>query len=525
MTKHAVSDVFELARIAALRSGLEPTLCQDAQNACLLSAASQVAAEPEAKAAATKGIANLPRIPQASLGTSFAELPGSGPCALFQSLVAGVCRSLQVGKSLVECLKDVPEELEIWKSMTWMTCLEDFKHGLQDVKQDSIECRNEIEIFLPMWRTMPLQLAVVFEVLSRVVALPVVMLWDAWKVVWSSILNKDLAVAWGNYSLRQRYWAVITSDPGAGKSPALSLIMECLMEAMKDDACAGLFAGYQEDNFHAVNDSTHAAFAARLNRADGYALLASPEASTSLCPKFPLSGEFNKATHVDLERALEGSTGGGIHWDTQADVLSRARNARKQEQVPDKGVHHDSTNISFLFFQQISMLQSWWAQSEARWKKGLTNRFLFSAGRRPVECQVADGLVDSIKSYLVDMLKWCARNFGYAHRPRAPVHLPSAAREALKEARAIAGMLAQEKLHGDHGALRTMLEKVAPWLTHESLANSIMKQASACVTDSLLKGENPLSPMSTAFSIDENCCKMALQFIYLRLASWRGIFL
>ena len=134
---------------------------------------------------------------------------------------------------------------------------------------------------------------------------------------------------------------------------------------------------------------------------------------------------------------MEGFTGGGIHWDTQADVLARARNARQSEQLPDKGVHHDSTNISFLFFQQIAMLQSWWAQSEAKWKKGLTNRFLFSAGRRPIECKTPDGVVEAIKVYLVNMLKVCVRNFGHAHRPRAPLRLPAAAEEAMREARAM----------------------------------------------------------------------------------------
>ena len=31
---------------------------------------------------------------------------------------------------------------------------------------------------------------------------------------------------------------------------------------MKDDACAGLLPVYVEDNFHIVNDTTHAAFVA-----------------------------------------------------------------------------------------------------------------------------------------------------------------------------------------------------------------------------------------------------------------------
>ena len=228
--------------------------------------------------------------------------------------------------------------------------------GVRMCKQDSLGVRKEIEVFLPIWRTCPLRVAVVFEATSRVLSLPLVMLWDSFKVVLSSLLHKNTSVGWQEYDLRQRYWAVVTSDPGAGKSPALKFIMSCLQEAMvQADNLAGSFPGHEEDDYHIVHESTHAAFAARLNRAEGYCLFAAPEAATSLCPKYPASGEFTKSSHVDLERLLEGANGGGLHWDTQADVLGRAKSARSGESLPDNAVHQSSTNIGLVFLQQVCL--------------------------------------------------------------------------------------------------------------------------------------------------------------------------
>ena len=122
------------------------------------------------------------------------------------------------------------------------------------------------------------------------------------------------------------------------------------------------FPGVPEDNFNIAHDVTHAAFAACLNRAQGCALLAAPEGTTVLCPNFLRVGEFNKSSHVDLERCLEGAAGGALHWDTQESVLNKAKNARKNEQFQDKSVHWTSTDLGFVFFQQVSVLQ-WWCLS------------------------------------------------------------------------------------------------------------------------------------------------------------------
>ena len=429
----------------------------------------------------------------------------------FNKLAADFYGKLATAKSVEQCLAEMPTQLSCWARMSLEESLRNLREGLCNVKRESLSAQDEVDVFLPMWRTMPLAFALVFETLSRALSLPFVMLWDAFKVVLSSLLHKDLAIQWQEYDMRHRYWAVVTSDPGAGKSPALNFVMSCLLEAMDDLEDQATFPGVPEDNFHIVHDSTHAAFAARLNRAQGYALLASPESATTLCPKFPTSGEFSKTSHIDLERCLEGASGGAIHWDTQESVLNRARNARCQEQLPDKGVHHDSTNFAFVLFQQVSMLQSWWAQGEARWKKGLTNRFLFSTGRRPIECPVAPGMTQKLRKYLVNFLRKVAKQYGAAEQPRAAWKLQPAVHDAFLEARAICNELAQEKVFADGGSLHSMLEKVPYWLCHEGFMNEVLFRLTADIA-------YPGQPQAQLGNyVSQISGQYALEFVHLRL--------
>ena len=286
-------------------------------------------------------------------GSRIEELDCDGQ---FERLAAAFFAELAGAKTVAKIMKNFPAQLSCWSAFTLEQSVEMLKVGLKNVKHESLCAEAEVDVFVPLWRTMPLRLALIFDALSKALSLPMVMLWDSFKVVLSSLLHKSVGVRWQEYEIRHRYWSVVTSDPGAGKSHALGFIMNCLLTAMEDPQHHKYFPGCAEDNFHIVHDGTHAAFATRLNRANGCALLASPEGTTVLCPKFPATGEFAKSSHIDLERCLEGAGGGNIHWDTQESVLNKAKNARKNEQAPDKGVHWDQTNFAFIFFQQISML-------------------------------------------------------------------------------------------------------------------------------------------------------------------------
>ena len=430
----------------------------------------------------------------------------------FETLVGHFLAELSTAECVEDCLRNVPVHLDCFMSVSLQQNLIMFEEGLRQSKLDGLGARREIEVFLPLWRTMPLRMAIVFEALSRLLSLPTVMLWEAFKVTLSSLLHKDLSVAWQDYDLRQRYWAVVTSDPGAGKSPALKFIMGCLQRAMVGaDPVRGSFPGFVDDNFHIVNESTHAAFAARLNRANGYSLLAAPEASTTLSPKYPTSGEISKSSHVDLEKLLEGANGGAIHWDTQADVLSRPRNGRGGEPVVDKGVHHQSTNLAIVMYQQISMLQNWWAQAEARYKKGLANRFVFSTGRRPVEVPMPKGMRVKLEGFLSRAIRVFTHRWGCMSKPGQVWQVEATVREAFLEARAIATEMGQEIFFADDGVVHSMLEKIPYWLSHESLMAELLERVTTGLCDRSL-GD------AASTVISELPGKLALQFVYLRLA-------
>ena len=455
------------------------------------------------------------KIASGSLQDSFAMFPVLGlkdPQAEFDVLAAKFYAELKHATSVEEVLQGLPESLPCWDAISLDTSLEQMRNGLFEVKKASLGAQGEVDVFQPVWRTVPLRMALVFETLARVVSLPFSMLWDSFKVILSSCVHKDLAVTWGEYSLRHRYWAVVTSDPGAGKSPALQLVMSCLLEAMADPADRDLFPGAPEDNFHVVHDSTRAAFAARLNRANGYALLASPESAGTLCPKFPLSGEFNKGGYVDFERCLEGASGGAIHWDTQESVLNRAKNARQLEQVNEKGVHHESTNFAFVLFQQVSMLQSWWAQGEAKWKKGLTNRFLFSTGRRPTELPAFPGTKRKLTLYLGRLLRCFCRHLGQGKVFLQPWQLAPPVQVAFREARAVATELEQETIFNDGGSLHSMLSKIAPWLCHEAFMNEVLRRLVAALNANA-------KPILEDRCIGVASAKLALEFLHLRLVA------
>ena len=55
----------------------------------------------------------------------------------------------------------------------------------------------------------------------------------------------------------------------------------------------------------------------------------------------------------------------------QVNVKSRKKKQKGDEECEvDQGVQFE-TNIAFLIFQQHSVMQNWWAQTEARFKRGL----------------------------------------------------------------------------------------------------------------------------------------------------------
>ena len=121
---------------------------------------------------------------------------------------------------------------------------------------------------------------------------------------------------------------------------------------MADDAL-GLCLPGLADEFHIVADSTHAAFGARLNTVVGYA-----ESETTSCSTFSACGEFPKSTHTDLERALDGATGGAFYWSTKTDVLA----TQNQQSRCWTKLRVALPPIGFCLPSADCNVASWWAQ-------------------------------------------------------------------------------------------------------------------------------------------------------------------
>lgn len=111
--------------------------------------------------------------------------------------------------------------------------------------------------------------------------------------------------------------------------------------------------------------------------------------------------------HINLLKMLETASGGEYHWDCQMDVMSRRKKQKDEQPEGDdeEKCHFGRTNVNFLIFQQKSVFQNWWAQSEARFKRGLANRFLFSSGRRVTQQAGYDGVSEHIGKFITAFIR------------------------------------------------------------------------------------------------------------------------
>ena len=157
------------------------------------------------------------------------------------------------------------------------------------------------------------------------------------------------------------------------------------------------------------------------------------------------------------------------------------------------------------------MLQSWWAQGEAKWKKGLTNRLLFSTGRRPTEVPAVPGTEAKRISYFGRLLRSFCRHLGQAKTFVQPWKLTAPVHEAFLGARAFAAELEQETIFNNGGSLHSMLSKVSPWLCHEAFMNEVLDRLGTALV-------NCVKPVLEDRQIGVQSAKMAMEFLHLRLA-------
>ena len=198
----------------------------------------------------------------------------------------------------------------------------------------------------------------------------------------------------GGFESRARYWVAGTAQPGTGKSPALEPFKKALLDVLREHA--DLAPGVPYDNFHVQPPSTHAAAVNRLQCTDGYQVIASGEGGPLLCPTWATQGTWNQGTHVNLQRYLDTAYGSAVPWDTMIERrAARATKAAAPTHAEDNFI--ETTNVTIIVLQQVSVFTQWWAQAESRSNIGLAGRFLFSfAGARPPGSTALHGFGEAV---------------------------------------------------------------------------------------------------------------------------------
>jgi hypothetical protein len=124
----------------------------------------------------------------------------------------------------------------------------------------------------------------------------------------------------------------------------------------------------------------HAASVLRLQSTGGYLVIAAGEGGPLLCPTWATAGAWNQTTHINLQRYLDASYAGPIHWET---ALGRKGADKQPPHEPTAGTlsSRERTNVTILLLQQPSVFWNWWAQAEARNNVGIAARFLLGFGK------------------------------------------------------------------------------------------------------------------------------------------------
>ena len=75
----------------------------------------------------------------------------------FQKMAASFYSHVMHAPSVEHCFVHFPTELACWAEMGLESSLSVMRQGLYDAKRDSLAGLDEMDVFLPMWRTMPLR--------------------------------------------------------------------------------------------------------------------------------------------------------------------------------------------------------------------------------------------------------------------------------------------------------------------------------------------------------------------------------
>ena len=105
--------------------------------------------------------------PLQSLAEGAAWGDEGSPEQAFDIAVAAFLRKVAAGETAAMALRDIPAFAPSVSGMSWDEALRGMSEGLRHVREDSLTGVEEVDVSVPLWRTCPLPLAIVFESLAR----------------------------------------------------------------------------------------------------------------------------------------------------------------------------------------------------------------------------------------------------------------------------------------------------------------------------------------------------------------------
>ena len=247
-----------------------------------------------------------------------------------------------------------------------------------------------------------------------------------------------------SFVVRARFWAMITGEPNAGKSPTHSWLLGLLTRFMK--ANKDFFPWLKSKGVsHVYTRGTHAGFNEIMRDTQGACFCTNPEARTVLDPAFVSKLVADTKNYMNLSLLLE--SGGAYEWITAAD-LRKARAAREAAAAAEQAegepreedmriandfLKFDHTSVNVCYFQQICVLRNWWVPLELNHNMGFCARILFSFAQRAViDPTFGRGSVFAVGELFKAWLKQVCVNAGH-HLAQAPIARFSLAQEAAME--------------------------------------------------------------------------------------------
>ena len=213
---------------------------------------------------------------------------------------------------------------------------------------------------------------------------------DVFLAFLSSVLNKRFKVEVGTYETATRIWELGTGPISAGKSPAWEPAYSAMQKAMRAAGSTYHTADDRKD-FHVLTEATDATAVSLMHDAQGYLLIASPDAFTMVDQAQARNmGSFSGAKdNISFFNFLGTNCATGRFSKTNMRHEDNARRAKqksfmtadltKQVVMADPDLL-DTTNVGFNLLQPLKSHDEWWARIATTTEVGLVQRFLFTYG-------------------------------------------------------------------------------------------------------------------------------------------------